>query len=83
MKEGDKMNRLIYLDNAATTKVSEEVFDAMKPFFTEYYGNPSSIYTFAGEGKKAIDEARSTIAKALGAKPEEIYFTAGGSESDN
>lgn len=77
------MSSLIYLDNAATTRVSEEVFDTMKPFFMEYYGNPSSIYTFAGEGKKAVDDARSSIAKAIGAKPEEIYFTAGGSESDN
>lgn len=77
------MSSLIYLDNAATTRVSEEVFDTMKPYFMEYYGNPSSIYTFAGEGKKAVDDARSTIANAIGAKPEEIYFTAGGSESDN
>ena len=53
------------------------------PYFSEFYGNPSSIYSLAGESKKAIDQARETIAGALGAQPEEIYFTAGGTESDN
>lgn len=77
------MEKLIYLDNAATTQVYPEVFDAMKPFFTEYYGNPSSIYSFASEANKAVAGARETIAKALNAKTEEIYFTGGGSESDN
>jgi cysteine desulfurase len=77
------MSRLIYLDNAATTQVYPEVLDAMKPYFTEYYGNPSSVYTFAGEANKAVTDARATIAGALNAKPEEIYFTGGGSESDN
>lgn len=77
------MSKLIYLDNAATTQVYTEVFDAMKPYFTEYYGNPSSIYSFAGESKKAVDAARSTIADFIHATPEEIYFTGGGSESDN
>jgi cysteine desulfurase len=76
-------NKLIYLDNAATTKVAPEVFEAMKPYFTEYYGNPSAIYSFADETKKVVDEARSTIAGVIGAKSEEIYFTGGGSESDN
>ena len=77
------MDRLIYLDNAATTQVYPEVLEAMTPFFTEYYGNPSAIYTFAGKGKKAVDEARAVLASGIGAKPEEIYFTGGGSESDN
>lgn len=77
------MSKLIYLDNAATTQVYPEVFEAMKPYFTEYYGNPSSIYSFAGESKKAVDDSRETIAKLIGAKTEEIYFTGGGSESDN
>lgn len=76
-------NKLIYLDNAATTKVAPEVFDAMKPYFTECYSNPSAIYGFADEAKKAVDEARETIANVIGAKTEEIYFTGGGSESDN
>lgn len=77
------MSKLIYLDNAATTQVYPEVLDAMQPFFTEYYGNPSSIYSFAGESKRAVDAARSTMAEFLNTTPEEIYFTGGGSESDN
>lgn len=77
------MNKTIYLDNAATTQVYPEVLEAMLPYFTEYYGNPSAIYTFAEEGKRAVDKARSTIAEFIHAKPEEIYFTGGGSESDN
>ena len=77
------MKKLIYLDNAATTKTAPEVVEAMLPYFSEFYGNPSSIYSLAGESKKAIDQARETIAGALGAQPEEIYFTAGGTESDN
>lgn len=75
--------RLIYLDNAATTKTAPEVVEAMLPYFTEMYGNPSSVYEFSQKSKAAITEARETIAKSLGAKTEEIYFTAGGSESDN
>lgn len=74
---------MIYLDNAATTKTAPEVVDAMLPYFTEYYGNASTIYSLGAESKKAMDHARQTIADSLGAKPEEIYFTAGGSESDN
>lgn len=74
---------MIYLDNAATTKVSEEVFEAMKPYFCEIYANPSAIYSFAGKSMKGIDEARAKVAALLGAKPNEIYFTAGGSEADN
>lgn len=77
------MKQLIYLDNAATTKTRPEVVDAMLPYFTEFYGNPSSVYEFSTESKKAVTHARETIAQALGAKTNEIYFTAGGSESDN
>lgn len=77
------MKKIIYLDNAATTQVDPEVVEAMLPYFTEYYGNPSAIYTFAGESKKAVGEARKIVAGGIGAKPEEIYFTGGGSESDN
>ncbi|MBO5523981.1 MAG: cysteine desulfurase NifS [Roseburia sp.] len=77
------MNKTIYLDNAATTQVYPEVLEAMLPYFTEYYGNPSAIYTFAEEGKRAVDKARRTIAEFIHAKTEEIYFTGGGSESDN
>lgn len=75
--------KYIYLDNAATTRVAPEVLEAMTPYFTEYYGNPSSIYSFAGKSKDAVESARAKIAGILGAKPEEIYFTGGGSESDN
>ena len=74
---------MIYLDNAATTKVSEEVFEAMKPYFCEQYANPSAIYSFAGKSMKAVDEARKIVAEVIGARPGEIYFTAGGSEADN
>ena len=77
------MGKLIYLDNAATTKTAPEVVEAMLPYFTEQYGNPSAIYSLGSAGKKAINEARRTIAAAIGAKPEEIYFTAGGTEADN
>ncbi len=77
------MSSLIYLDNAATTRVKNEVYEAMQPYFQEWYGNPSSIYRFAGESRKAIENARAAVADFLNAKPEEIYFTGGGSESDN
>lgn len=77
------MSRLIYLDNAATTKTAPEVVEAMIPYFTENYGNPSSIYSFASKNKEAITKQRDIIAETLGAKANEIYFTAGGSESDN
>lgn len=77
------MDKLIYLDNAATTRTAPEVVEAMLPYFTTYYGNPSSIYSFAAESKKAVTRAREIIAASLGAKSNEIYFTAGGSESDN
>lgn len=77
------MKKIIYLDNAATTKTAPEVVDAMLPYFTEYYGNASTIYDLGNHSKNAMNEARDIIADALGAKGEEIYFTAGGSESDN
>ena len=77
------MGKMIYLDNAATTRTAPEVVQAMLPYFTEYYGNPSSVYDFAAKGKEAITAAREQIANVLGAKKEEIYFTAGGSEADN
>lgn len=79
----EKMNKLIYLDNAATTKTAPEVVEAMLPYFTENYGNPSSVYSFAAANKEVITRQRDIIANAMGAKSNEIYFTAGGSESDN
>ena len=81
--KGENMRKVIYLDNAATTQVYPDVLEAMNPYFTEYYGNPSSIYSFAGEASKAVAQARETLADLIHAKAEEIYFTGGGSESDN
>jgi cysteine desulfurase len=75
--------RTIYMDHAATTFVKPEVVDTMLPYFTKHFGNPSSLYGIARASKKAIDSARMQTAKALGAEPDEIYFTSGGSESDN
>ena len=77
------MKKTIYLDNAATTKTRPEVVEAMLPYFTEFYGNPSSIYSFSDEPKKAVVAGREAIAKSIGAKTNELYFTGGGSESDN
>ena len=77
------MKKTIYLDNAATTKTRPEVVEAMLPYFTEFYGNPSSIYSFSDEPKKAVANGREIIAKSIGAKTNELYFTGGGSESDN
>lgn len=77
------MNQTIYLDNAATTKTDPRVVEAMLPYFTENYGNPSSVYEFSAPSKEIIASARETIAESLGARPAEIYFTAGGTESDN
>lgn len=74
---------MIYLDNAATTKTAPQVVDAMLPYFSELYGNPSSIYSIGAESKKAVTKAREQIAGVLGARTEDIYFTAGGSEADN
>jgi cysteine desulfurase len=75
--------RIIYMDHSATTYVRREVMEAMAPFHAEHFGNPSSIYSLAKDSKKAVDTARAQVAKALGAEPEEVYFTSGGSESDN
>ena len=77
------MEKLIYLDNAATTRTAPEVVEAMLPYFTENYGNPSSVYRFAAKNKCGVDRQREAIAEILGANANEIYFTAGGSESDN
>ena len=74
---------MIYLDNAATTQMDEEVLECMLPYFREYYGNPAAIYSLAGQSGKAVAKARSQVAELIGAKKEEIYFTGGGSESDN
>jgi cysteine desulfurase len=84
-KERSKMsgNRAIYMDHAATTYTKKEVLEEMLPFFTEHFGNPSSIHKFGRDVRKSVDVAREKVAKALGALPEEIYFTAGGSEADN
>ncbi len=84
------MDRFVYADNAATTKVSQKALDAMMPYFTEFYGNPSSTYKFAYDARRAVEVARGKIAAAIGAAPykpgdkhKEIFFTAGGTESDN
>lgn len=77
------MDSLIYLDNAATTAVKPEVFEAMKPYFTEFYSNPSSVYGFAQKNHTVVEDARETIADTLHAAPQEIFFTGGGSEGDN
>ncbi len=77
------MKKIIYLDNAATTQVDPKVLEAMLPFFTEYYGNPSAVYSFAETAKKAVEDAREKLAELIHAQKDEIYFTGGGSESDN
>ena len=77
------MEKLLYLDNAATTKTAPEVVQAMLPYFTELYGNPSSVYSFAAKNKTAVMKQKEIIAEAIGAKENEIYFTAGGTEADN
>src|SRR5665647_2270461 len=78
-----EQKRTVYMDHSATTYTKLEVVDVMIPYFTTHFGNPSSIYGMARDTKKAIDGARVQVAKALGAEPDEIYFTSGGSESDN
>lgn len=77
------MNKTIYADNAATTQISETVFEAMKPWILERYGNPSSIYSLGREARAAVDKSRRLVAQALGCQPGEVYFTSGGSEADN
>ena len=77
------MKRFVYADNAATTPVSQHVVDAMLPYFNECYGNPSSLYSLGRQAKKPLEEARATVAACLGALPQEICFTSGGSEADN
>ena len=77
------MGNTIYMDNSATTPLKREVLDAMLPYLTEEYGNASSIYATGRSAKKAVDQARETVAAAIGAKPAELYFTACGSEADN
>ena len=76
-------NKIIYMDNAATTAVSDEVIEAMLPFFKDQYGNPSSMYSIGREAKKAIEDSREIVANCINASAKEIYFTSGGSESDN
>lgn len=83
LRKGGFMKKVIYLDNAATTKVRPEVVEAMLPFYTEHYGNPSSVYDFSTPCKEAMAHTREVIANALGANSNEIYFTNGGTESDN
>lgn len=77
------MEQPVYADNAATTPLSESAFRAMTPYFTEYYGNPSNIYSLGRQAKKALETAREAVAECLGAQPGEIFFTSCGSESDN
>ena len=77
------MKRLIYLDHAATTQPFPEVLDAMIPYYSRYYGNPSSGYELGEESKRAIETARGQIAYTLGVEDDTIYFTSGGTESDN
>ena len=77
------MARFVYADNAATTPVSPTVFEAMKPFYTDLYGNPSSLYAIGRDAKKYLELARADVASCLGVEPHEIFFTSGGSESDN
>src|SRR5580765_1558066 len=73
----------IYLDNAATTSLDKEVLEVMLPYMTTYFGNPSSIYSYGRETRMAVERARKTVAKLLNAKPAEIFFTSGGTESNN
>jgi cysteine desulfurase len=79
----DQDQRPVYMDHAATTFMKPEVLAAMAPYFSRHFGNPSSLYRFARESRKGVEEARAQVAAALGAEPEEVYFTAGGSEADN
>ena len=78
-----RLKRFVYADNAATTAVSKPVLDAMLPYYTEHYGNPSSLYSLGRDAKKPLEEAREAVAQCFGAMPNEIFFTSGGSEADN
>lgn len=77
------MNKTVYVDNAATTALSKTAFEAMLPYLTTEYGNPSSAYSFGHNAKRAIQKSREKVASSIGALPEEIYFTGGGTEADN
>ena len=77
------MGRFIYADNAATTSLSPKVLEGMMPYLTTEYANASSLYAFGGKAKQAVENARNQVAVAIGARDNEIYFTAGGSEADN
>ena len=77
------MSRFVYADNAATTELSRPVLDAMMPYLTEYYGNPSSLYHISDKTKTAVETAREKVAAVFGAAPGEIFFTSGGSEAYN
>lgn len=77
------VKKYIYADNAATSKLSEAALDAMLPFYKDIYANPSQLYSFSREAKKAVNVSREIIAECIGAKTEEIIFTSGGTESDN
>ncbi len=83
LQDIDSLSQIIYLDHAATTPVREEVLEAMLPYFSEAFGNPSSLYAIAGESRNAIDEARARVAAALNCRTSEVVFTGGGTESDN
>jgi cysteine desulfurase len=74
---------MIYLDHAATTPMRPEILEVMRPYFSEHFGNPSSLHAYGLEARKAIEEAREQVARAIGATPQEIMFTSGGTESDN
>ncbi|MFY1645057.1 cysteine desulfurase family protein, partial [Methanoculleus bourgensis] len=78
-----EQRRTVYMDHAATTPVRQEVVEAMLPYFSERFGNPSSLYALAREAKEAVEEARGRVAAAIGGRPEEVFFTSGGTESDN
>src|SRR5699024_6970411 len=80
---GTFMRKYIYMDNASTTPVKKEVLDEMLPYFSENYGNPSSVYSLGSKSKNAVEISREKVANAIGAKPKEVFFTAGGSEADN